>query len=120
MHSGPRGIRTLRTMASLVAATTTNKIENSTTPRDATADGPGEESFNVTVCTPEWLSAACREAGGIYNLRHHMVVRLDDFDQRALRSWLEARVEEVEADSWTEPAGRLGRIGHWEFEDYRR
>lgn len=31
------------------------------------ADGPGEESFDVTVCTPEWLSAACREAGGLYN-----------------------------------------------------
>ena len=51
---------------------------------------------------------------------HTLVVGLDDFDQRALRAWLEARVNEVEADSWTELASRLGRVGHWEFEDYRR
>ena len=83
------------------------------------ADGPGKESFDVTICTPEWLAAACREAGGVYNPRHHLVADRGSFDQRALRAWLEARVEEVEADDWTELANRLGRIGHWESEDYR-
>lgn len=34
------------------------------------SDSPGEESFDVTVCTPEWLAEACRKAGGIYNARH--------------------------------------------------
>jgi len=32
MHNGPRETRTLRTMAFSVAATTTNKIANYTTP----------------------------------------------------------------------------------------
>ena len=36
MHDGPRGTRTLRTMAFSVAATTTNKIEDYTTPGDVT------------------------------------------------------------------------------------
>jgi len=36
VHSGPRGTRTLRTMAFFVAATTTNKIDNYTTPWDVT------------------------------------------------------------------------------------
>jgi hypothetical protein len=38
---------------------------------------------------------------------------------RALRDWLAARVQEVEADTWSEIGERLGRVGHWEFEDYR-
>src|SRR5665647_1619695 len=77
------------------------------------ADGPGEESFDVTICTPEWLATACREAGGIYNPRHHLIVELDSFDQRALRTWLEARVQQVEADDWAGLAYRLGHLGHW-------
>jgi hypothetical protein len=43
------------------------------------ADGPGEESFDVTICTPEWLSVAAR--GGFYDARHHVVVDFEAFDQ---------------------------------------
>ena len=80
---------------------------------------PGEESFDVTVCSPEWLAKTCREVGGIYNARHHLVVDVDDFDVRALRAWLAPRVQEVQAESWSEIGERLGRLGYWEFEDYR-
>jgi hypothetical protein len=83
------------------------------------ADGSGEESFDVTVCTPEWLAAACRQAGGIYNPRHHLVVNLEDFDKRELHAWLAARVQEVQANTWAEIGERLSRLGYWEFEDYR-
>ncbi|XVX18676.1 Imm8 family immunity protein [Actinomycetota bacterium] len=83
------------------------------------ADMPGEESFDVIVCTPEWLAKACSQVGGIYNARHHLVVNFDGFDQRALRAWLSARVREVEADTWAEVGHRLGRLASWEFEDYR-
>ncbi|MCW2843467.1 MAG: hypothetical protein JWN22_1383 [Nocardioides sp.] len=47
-------------------------------------DAPGEESFDITVCSAEWLARACREVGGIYNARHHLVVNFDDFDARVL------------------------------------
>jgi len=80
---------------------------------------PGEESFDVTVCTPEWLAKARSRVGGIYNARHHLVVDFEEFDQRVLSDWLSARVQEVEAESWSEIGERLGRLGHWEFEDYR-
>jgi hypothetical protein len=82
-------------------------------------DTPGEESFDVTVCTPEWLAKACSQAGGIYNARHHLVVNFEAFDQRTLRAWLSACVQDVEADTWSEIGERLGRLGHWEFEDSR-
>ncbi len=85
----------------------------------APLDTPGEESFDVTVCSPEWLAKTCREVGGIYNARHHLVVRVEDFDVRKLRAWLAARVNEVEADTGSEIGERLGRVGYWEFEDYR-
>lgn len=57
-----------------------------------TADGPGEESFDITVCTPEWLAQTCRKVGGIYNPRHNLVVDFEEFDKRALHAWLAARV----------------------------
>ena len=82
-------------------------------------DAPGEESFDVSVCTPEWLAKACGKVGGFYDARHHLVVTFDAFDQHALRAWLSARVLEVEADTWSEIGERLGRLGYWEFEDYR-
>jgi len=82
-------------------------------------DSPGEESFDITVCTPEWLAKACDKAGGVYSGRHHLIVNYKDFDLGALRAWLAARVQEVEADTWPQIGERLGRIGYWEFEDYR-
>lgn len=81
-------------------------------------DTPGEESFDITVCTPEWLAVQCRAQGGLYDPRHHLVVSLDTFDRQTLRAWLEARVRAVEAPTWREVGERLGRLGFWEFEDY--
>ena len=80
-------------------------------------DGPGEESFDLTVCSPEWLAVRCRQQG-IVDGRHHLVVNADDFDQRQLRSWLESRVRQLQGGSWSEIGEKLGRLGHWEFEDY--
>ncbi len=81
------------------------------------ADGPGEESFDVTVCSPQWLGQACRVSGGIYDARHHVVVDVGRFDQRALKEWFAARVRRLEGGDWGQIAERLGRLGYWEFED---
>ena len=81
-------------------------------------DSPGEESFDIIVCTPEWLSQQCQTNGGLYNPRHHLVVTLETFDKRALHAWLDARVREVQGATWHEIGERLGRLGYWELEDY--
>ncbi|OZB81673.1 MAG: hypothetical protein B7X32_16115 [Microbacterium sp. 13-71-7] len=81
-------------------------------------DGPGDETFDVTVCTPEWLAQACRKTGGIYDARHHVIVTMEQFHERVLHDWFEARVRAVEGDDWSEIGNRLGRLGFWEFEDY--
>jgi hypothetical protein len=82
------------------------------------ADGPGEESFDVTVCSPAWLAERCR-AEGIIDGLHHVVVTAASFDQRVLRTWFEARVNAVEGGDWATVADQLGRLGSWEFEGYR-
>ena len=81
------------------------------------ADGPGEESVDLTVCSPEWLAARCR-GGEMVDGRHHIIVEADLFDRRKLQIWLQARVRSVQGETWAEVGTKLGRIGHWEFEDY--
>jgi hypothetical protein len=78
---------------------------------------PGDELFDITVCTPEWLSEAARRDSGIYNPRHHLIVDFEQFDVRTLRAWLSAKVQETQADTWAEVAERLSRLGNSEFED---
>lgn len=81
-------------------------------------DGPGEESFDLTVCSPEWLAAgAARE--GLIDGRHHVIVNAETFDQADLRRWLHQRVSSVEAPTWHEVGEKLARLGYWDFEDYR-
>lgn len=47
------------------------------------------------------------------------MVNLEDFDKRALRARLAAKVQEVQADNWAQVGQRLSRLGYWEFENYR-
>lgn len=81
------------------------------------ANAPGEESLDLTVCSPEWLAACCRD-GEMVDGRHHIVVDVQHFDRHRLRGWLQDRVSGVDGRTWAEVGAKLGRIGHWEFEDY--
>lgn len=82
------------------------------------SDGPGEESFDVQVCSPEWLAARCAEQGFVDG-RHMVVTSLDRFSEAGLRSFLTRRVENQSGDTWHEVAAKVARLGLWEFEDYR-
>jgi Immunity protein 8 len=81
--------------------------------------GCGQESFDVTMASPQWLAARCREQGGILHARHHVIVNPDTFDQRRLRAWFHQQVSGLEADTWRELGMLLSRLGYWEFEDYQ-
>jgi hypothetical protein len=82
------------------------------------ADGPGEESFDLTVCSPQWLAERC-SSGEPLNGLHHVIVGWNTYDERVLRSWLDARVHAVEAATWDGMASQLRLLGRWEFENYR-
>ena len=79
------------------------------------ADGPGEESFDFMLCTPDWFSSNLKD--DITNGRHHLFVR--QFDYSRLRSFVEAYCAGCSGKSWKEVAEKLSRLGKWEFEDYR-
>jgi hypothetical protein len=80
------------------------------------ADGPGEESFDVVVCTPRWLERWVRESGPVVG-RHHLIV--ERFAATTIAHYLLTAVEAEEAPTWRELASRIGRLGKWEFEDYQ-
>ena len=82
------------------------------------SDGSGEESFDITVCSPEWLRARCAKEGFV-DARHHLVVNADQFTESGLRTYMERRVSQATGSDWSEVAARLSRLGYWEFEDYR-
>ncbi len=77
---------------------------------------PGEESFDVTICTVGWLTDRIHEAR-IVDLRHHVLVA--SYDYLRLERYLLRQVSACEGPSWPEVAALVGRIGRWEFEDYQ-
>jgi hypothetical protein len=76
----------------------------------------GEEWFDVGVCTSAWLDRHVRENGPVLG-RHYLIV--ERWNARRVRDYLTAAVESQEAQTWPELAERIGRIGMWEFEDYK-
>jgi hypothetical protein len=66
--------------------------------------GPGEESFDVLVCTPAWLARAVVEHGPQIG-RHRLVV--ERLDLPAAEAFLRRQIERLEAATWDELAGKL-------------
>jgi hypothetical protein len=76
----------------------------------------GEESFDLMVCTPRWVERWVGNNGPLVG-RHHLFVEAWDADR--VRRYIREVVESEEASSWSELAAKIGRLGKWEFEDYR-
>lgn len=79
------------------------------------ANGPGEESFDVVVCTPKWLTDRLDDLTPLIG-RHHLIVR--SWDWPRIRLFLVGQVAANDAPTWPQLAAKIGRIGKWEFEDY--
>lgn len=77
--------------------------------------GQGNESFDVLICTPEWLRKTIRAEGPQIG-RHRLV--MEPLDLAEAREFLRTRIESLEAANWTELGEKVGRLGFWEFEDY--
>ncbi len=75
----------------------------------------GEESFDVMVCTPAWLSERVRAEGPLVG-RHHLIV--EPLDLAVATEFLRRRFEATEAATWPELGEKLARLRQWEFEDY--
>jgi hypothetical protein len=73
------------------------------------------ESFDIVVCTPKWLTAHCNDP--IWG-RHMLIV--PGYDIEKIRQFIASYCSGCAGSDWNEIAGKLSRIGHWEFEDYRK
>jgi hypothetical protein len=79
------------------------------------AGSAGEESFGITVCTPEWFEQNMKDS--IKSGRHHLFVKEYNYDE--LKSFLTKYCRACMGNSWAEVAEKVARIGYWEFEDYK-
>ncbi|MFT3841797.1 MAG: immunity 8 family protein [Myxococcaceae bacterium] len=73
------------------------------------------ESFDVVVCSVEALRKQVSR-GPLIGL-HHIVMARFDFD--LLTATIRAYCTRCEGATWQEVAQKLGRLGHWEFDEYR-
>jgi Immunity protein 8 len=76
----------------------------------------GEESFDVMLCTPQWLISNC-EAADIIIGRHYLIVF--EYNYQRIYTKLKSLIEDIEANSWEDIGSIIGRVGKWEFEDYK-
>ena len=76
----------------------------------------GEESFDLRVCTPQWLLDNHRKDDVIIG-RHYLIVM--EYNYERILKTITDFCDTCEGTTWTEVAQKLGRLGHWEFEDYR-
>lgn len=79
-------------------------------------NSPGEESFDIFVCTPSWLERNLAEES-VVSGRHYLFMKRHDL--RVLRAYLNKCAQQCDGATWSEVALKLGRFGKWEFEDYK-
>lgn len=77
---------------------------------------PGEEAFDLVLCTPSWLGEQLLRDNCLWLQDHLLVTK---FDYRTLVAAVEGICAQVAGDTWTEVALKLNRFARWEFADYR-
>lgn len=76
----------------------------------------GEESFDIEVCTPKWL-ATHFDSDEVTIGQHYLIVR--EFNYKKISSAIEKFLNHCSGEDWKEVAGKVSRLGRWEFEDYQ-
>ena len=77
------------------------------------SDGPGEESFGLTVCEPDWLASQLTKG---FRWAHAILV-VATWDPEVVERAVRDLVLHAEGADWDEVAGKLARYMHWEFSD---
>jgi hypothetical protein len=76
----------------------------------------GVESFDVMVCTPQWLISNKSKEDIIIG-RHYLIVF--EYDYERLMAYLKKYADAIDEKDWNGVAEKMSRIGRWEFEDYK-
>lgn len=78
-------------------------------------DGPGDEIFQITVCTPQAIQTVL-DRDGIVVGRHFLLV--SHIAPAKIEAFLHDRLRRLDGTTWPELADKIGRLAYWEFEDY--
>jgi hypothetical protein len=74
------------------------------------------DTFDFHVATPKWLAERC-EKDGFVNGIHTLIV--SSYDAKFIKQLLGRFIERCAGSSWAEVAAKVGRLGHWEFQDLK-
>lgn len=77
--------------------------------------GTGEESFDITVCTPRWLETLLTSERALFGL-HYLFV--DRYDYERIWGAIARICNSIVGATWSDVAQQLGNYGRWEFENY--
>jgi hypothetical protein len=75
----------------------------------------GEESFDFDLLTPKWL---LHNMSTEFLVGRHIVI-VNGYNFEGLNHFLRNYISKCDGNSWDEVANKIGRLGRWEFEDYR-
>ncbi|WP_124642986.1 Imm8 family immunity protein [Amniculibacterium aquaticum] len=78
-------------------------------------NGIGEESFDIFICTPQWLKENIKNDDAIFGY-HYMIV--NKFDYLKIYNKLEEYVNNIDEKDWKSIANKISFIGKWEFDGY--
>lgn len=73
------------------------------------------ESFDILVCTPDWIKDQFKEERCTWGL--HMLIVLE-YDLSLIRTEVDRYLARCTGEDWSEVAKKLSRMGAWEFEGY--
>jgi len=79
-------------------------------------DSEGKESFDITVCTPQWLKERYGTSEVLLGLHKLIVFR---YDYVRLRQFIEKYLMRCSGAGWEDVAQKVSLLGQWEFEGYR-
>ncbi|MFF3225008.1 Imm8 family immunity protein [Nocardia suismassiliense] len=80
------------------------------------ADSPGEESFDLMVCTPEARDSVV-DPSDPDSSRYLLV--LERIDPVLIKRYVEDFLKDIERPTWQELALAIGQLARWEFHEYR-
>ena len=74
------------------------------------------ESFDLLVCTPDWINEQFTQVSSIWG-RHMLIV--PRYDHALIRQKISHQVSTCQGEDWGAIASKLARFAAWGFEDYR-
>lgn len=79
-------------------------------------DIEGEESFDIELCTPQWINEKLDKLN-IMKGCHLLIVKEYNFTN--IRNYINGYVEKCYGENWIDIANQLSAIGRWEFDNYK-